>query len=63
MITGLTRKGIAVILPEFGIEGFIDLKLENLEEKALEVEIKSKKYKLFDRIKIHLEVALKHFKK
>ena len=63
MITGISSRGFNVIMPEFGIEGLIEMKLENLEEKVMEVEINRRKYKLFDRVKIKIEVTLKHFKK
>lgn len=63
MITGISERGLNVIMPEFGIEGLIEMKLENLEEKAMEVIINGKKYKLFDRVKIRIDVTLKHFKK
>jgi exoribonuclease R len=63
MITGIGARGLNIILPEFGIEGLIEHKLDNLEEKALEVEIDGRKLKLFDRVKVKVEVTLKHFKK
>ncbi len=41
-------------MPEFGIEGQIEMKFDNLEEQSLESEINNKRYKLFDRIKIRI---------
>ena len=69
MITNIRNDGFSVILPRYGLEGFIEMvsgeigKIEEKEEFRTRVSIKGKEFKIFDHIKVKIEVELKSFHK
>lgn len=68
MITNIRNDGFSVIMPRYGLEGFIPLEerereKEEKEEFITKVRIKGKEFRIFDHIKVKIEVELKSFHK
>lgn len=70
MVTNITPNGFFVILPRYGLEGFIEFSKEDKEKnvsKGKEINtkfvIKGKTHSIFDHIKVKIEVELKSFHK
>lgn len=70
MITNIAANGFSVILPRYGLEGFINFSNEDKEKnKQQGKEIKTKfwikknVHNLFDHVKVKIEVELKSFHK
>ena len=70
MITNIAANGFSVILPRYGLEGFIEFgeedrkrNSEGKEEFRTRVIVKGKEHKIFDHIKVKIEVELKSFHK
>lgn len=59
IITGIQPKGVTVMLPRYGLEGF--LAAEMCEK--LSVLMEGRKYRIFDYIDVQVQVELKHFTK
>ena len=67
MITSIRNDGFSVILPRYGLEGFIatektEIKKEDGEFRT-RVRVKGKELKIFEHIKVKIEVELKSFHK
>jgi len=71
MITNIIANGFSVILPRYGLEGFIEFEKEDKEKNAVgdkeefrtKVAVKGKEHRIFDHIKVKIEVELKSFHK
>ncbi|KAM3146946.1 hypothetical protein pb186bvf_001100 [Paramecium bursaria] len=60
IITGITEKAVSVLLPRYGLEGFID-SVQN--EDKISANIQGQNFRIFDYIKVKVEVELKNFHK
>lgn len=71
MITNIISNGFFVILPRYGLEGFIEFLKEDQEwnegsgkeEIRTRFRIKGRECRIFDHVKVRIEVELKSFHK
>lgn len=72
MISGIQSTGFSVLIPEFGLEGFLEFDEEDLkanaqlmetEKQLSELVVNGKRLRIFEWVGVRIEVKLKSFRK